>query len=59
MAQLVKHPTLGFHSGHDLRVVGMRPISGSSLWVEPAQDFLSLLPLPLPTHVLSLSKKIN
>lgn len=36
MAQLVKHPILDFGSGHDLRVVRLRPASGSSLGVESA-----------------------
>ena len=35
MAQLVKHPTLDFSSGHDLRVVRANPTSGSRLSVEP------------------------
>jgi len=31
VAQLVKCPTLGFSSGHDLRVVGSSPMAGSML----------------------------
>ena len=31
VAQLVEHPTLDFSSGHDLRVVGSSPESGSML----------------------------
>jgi len=31
VVQLVKHCTLDFSSGHDLRVVGLSPESGSSL----------------------------
>lgn len=31
----VKHPTLGFNSGLDLRVVGSSPAVGFSLGVEP------------------------
>jgi len=47
VAQLVKHPTLDFSSGHDLRVIRSNPALGSVLSVEPAWDSLSL-PLPLP-----------
>ena len=36
MAQLSKHPTLDFGSGHDLRVVRSSPASGSKLGVDPA-----------------------
>ena len=31
MAQLVEHPTLDFSSGHDPRIVGSSPVSGSTL----------------------------
>ena len=40
MAQLVKHPTLDFNSGHDLRVVRSSPRSGSTL--RNLVDILSL-----------------
>ena len=64
MAQLVKHPTLGFSSGHDLMVRGFESHSGlctdsrESAWDSP---FLSV-PLPLVCthmreHTLSLSLK--
>ena len=36
MAQFVKLVTLGFGSGHDLRVVRSSPASGSMLSMEPA-----------------------
>ena len=36
VAQLVKHPTLDFGSGHGLMVCGIQPASGSTLSVEPA-----------------------
>ena len=36
MAQSVEHPTLGFGSGPDLRVVGSSPVSASVLSVESA-----------------------
>ena len=35
-AQLVELPTLDFSSGHDPRVVGSSPVSGSVLGMEPA-----------------------
>ena len=35
MAQSVKHLTLDFGSGHDLRVVKLSPELGSALSVEP------------------------
>ena len=58
VAQSVKHPTLGFGSGHDLRVCGFEPCA----WLcadsaGPAWDSLFLsLSLPLPPLSLSLSK---
>lgn len=36
MAYLVEGLTLGFGSGHALRVVGSSPVSGSGLSMEPA-----------------------
>lgn len=62
MAQLVEQPTLGFNSDHDLRVLGLHPLSGSALSTESAEDYLLLpLPLLLPcSHSLSLSQiKMN
>ena len=64
MAQSVKHPTLGFSSGHDLAVHGFEPHVGLCAdGAEPAWDSLSLsLSLSLSAHpslVLSLSKLIN
>ena len=35
-AQLVKHPTLDFGSGYDLRVLGLSPVVGSVLIGESA-----------------------
>ena len=57
MAKSVEHPlTLNFGSGHDLRVVGLSPESGSMLSIVPAKESLSLL-LPLsPAHALSLKQ---
>ena len=51
MAQFVKHVTLGFGSGHDLRVVRLSPMSGSMLSVESTWDSLPLL--HAHTHALS------
>ena len=59
--QSVKHVTLGFGSGCDLRVVRSSSGSGFVLSVDPACDSLSFPLLP-PTHVCSLSPphlKIN
>ena len=58
-AQLVKHLTLGFSSGHELRVMRWSPELGSTII---AGDYLHLsLPLPsgpqLHTRSLSLSQK--
>ena len=36
VTQLIKHLTLDFSSGHNLRVVRSSPMSGSMLGVEPA-----------------------
>jgi len=36
VAQLVECPTLGFGWGHDLRIVGSSPTSGSALNTESA-----------------------
>ena len=57
MAQLVEHPTFDLGSGHDPRVVGWGPVSGSVLSVESAKDSLSLsLSLSLcPSPPLALS----
>ena len=59
VAWSVRHPTLGFGTGHDLTVygfVGLSPAS-SSVSLEPVWDFLSLpLSLPLP---YSLSRSLS
>ena len=54
----VEDPTLDVGSGHDPRVVGSSPTSGSALSVDPVRDSLSLSPsAPLPRSLmLSLSK---
>ena len=50
--QSVKHPTLDFSLGHDLRVMRSSPTSGSTLGMEPAQDSSSpYTPLP-PTKAI-------
>ena len=50
MAQSVKHPTLGFGSGHDL--IGLGADSAEPAWDSPS------LPAP-PLLPLSVSLKIN
>ena len=64
MAQSVDHLnlTLDFGLGHDPRVMGLSPVSGSELSMEPAKDslFLSSVPLPCSRSLsLSLRKKKN
>ena len=55
VAQLVKRLDLDFGSGHDLRVVRLSPMLGSTLDGEPPSPLP--LPLPSPAHALSLSLK--
>ena len=59
MARSVRHPTLDFGSGHELRVMGST--SGSTLGMETAYDSLSpFAPLSSPhslMHVCSISLK--
>ena len=55
MAQSVKPPTLGFSSGHDLRVLGSSPISESLLSGEYAWRFSLSLSLPPLACSCSLS----
>jgi len=58
VAQLVGHLTVGIGSGHDLRVMGWSPASGSALSSESAEDSLSLSLCPyLPARACSLSLK--
>ena len=56
VARSVKCPTLDFNSGHNLRVVGLGPVSGSLRWVWSLLKILSLF-LPLPVCSLSLKRK--
>ena len=42
VAQLVEHPTFGFCSGHDLRVLGSSPTFSFTLSVESAGSFLNI-----------------
>ena len=59
MAQLVKHLTLDFGSGHDPNGCEIEPHVGLCTGTEPAWDSLSL-PLSLPSpYSLSLSLKIS
>ena len=63
MAQSVGHQAVDFGSGHDLMVCRIEPVSGSALVVQTLLGTLSLSLspslCPFPTHVLSLSLKIN
>ena len=60
MAQLAKHLTRGFHSGHDLLVREFEPhIRLCSDSVEPAWDSLSPSLSAPPLLTLLLSLKIN
>ena len=57
VAQLVKHPTLGFGSGRDLMVHQFKPHIGlHAESVEPAWESLTLSTPPLLTHSLSQNK---
>ena len=56
VAQLVKHPTLDFSSGHDLSVSGSEPCTALCTdSVQPAWDSLSPPLSALPPFALSLS----
>lgn len=63
MVQLVKPSTLGFHLGHDLRVMRLSPTLGSELRVSLLGILSLFLSLPLCPSPWSLSlsqiKKIN
>lgn len=62
---MVKHPTLGINSGHDLGVLRSSLTLGSALGLQPAEDSLFLCPSPASSCVsggvcvciLSQSKK--
>ena len=58
MAQLVKHLTLGFGSGHDLTVPEFELCVGPVLTVQSLLGFLSLFPF-LPPLLLSFSLSQN
>ena len=55
MSQLVEHPTLDFHSGHDLRVVGLNAKIGPALLALLA--LLEKSPYPSPSAPCALSLK--
>ena len=59
MAQSVKHPILGFGSGHDLGVAWVRaPSLGSALAVHSLFEIPYLLSLcPSSTHTVCVSLK--
>ena len=52
----VKHPTLDFGSGHDLRVMRWSPLTGLYTGCEAYLRF-SFFPSPVCTHALSLYNK--
>ena len=56
MAQSVKHWTLNFGSGRDLRAVRLSPVSSSTLIGESAQDSHSP---SAPSHPPQINKYIN
>ena len=56
VVQSVDCLTLDSSSGHDLRIVGSSPRSGSTQSMEPAWDSLSLSLCPSPLLACSLSK---
>ena len=60
MTQVVKHPTLGFGSGHDLIVCEFKPCIGLCTdSAQPVWDSFFLSPsLPLP-HSLSKINKLT
>ena len=60
MAQSIKLPTLGFGSGHDLRVGKFETHIGLCIdSAEPAWNSLSSSLCPSPTHMHMHSLKIN
>ena len=56
VAQLVKHPTFDFGSGHDLTVREIEPRISSVLTV---WSLLGILTLPLPPLAFSLSLSLS
>ena len=60
VAQSVGRPTLGFHSGHDLKTCGFQPCyscATTAQSLEPASDSVSLPRPALPlAYALSLSR---
>lgn len=58
MAQLGKLPTLGFSSGHDVKVLGWSPVLGSVPSRESAK-ILSPSSIATPPHCFPLLKKIT
>ena len=55
VAQWIEHPTLGFSSGPDLRVLGWSHRSGSMLCSQGVWRLSLPLPLSWPVHMVSLS----
>ena len=56
MVQLVKYLTLGFLSGHVLRVLGLSPLSSSALSMGSGSSSPSASPAPL-SLILFLSNE--
>ena len=54
-AQLVKHPSLDFGSGHDLTVRGIEPCVSLCACLEFSLSLPLCLPFPLLVHMCSLS----
>ena len=57
MVQLIKHPTFGFGSGHDLRVTRLNPTLCYALGRTLLEDSLPLPLLPTRTCIFFLSIK--
>ena len=55
VVQSVERLTLDFSSGHELRVVRLSPVVGSTLSMKPAWDSFSLPLPPSPTRSRTLS----
>ena len=55
MAQLVQDPILVFSSGHNLRIVGLSPASGSEL----SMSLLEILSLPLHLPLLPYARALS
>ena len=59
VAQLVKHPTLYFWSGHDPTVMRSSPESGSALTAQSLVGILSLCASPIHAHIRTVSSSLS